>query len=75
MYWHSYAVFGFCYWAGSGCIDSMSYLYFRFAIIGFFFWRAGRQADIKLLNKITGWILVAGLVSSIGFLVGLMIRD
>ena len=48
---------------------------FPFAILGFFFWRAGRGADIKLLNKITGWILVAGLVSSVGFFLGLLIMN
>lgn len=48
---------------------------FPFAILGFFFWRAGRDADIKLLNKITGWVLVAGLVSSIAFFVGLLTRN
>lgn len=48
---------------------------FPFAILGFLFWRGGRHAEVKLLNKITGWILVAGLVSSIAFLVGLLTRN
>ncbi len=42
---------------------------FPFAIIGFFLWRNGRGAEKKLLNKITGWMLLAGLVSSIGYLI------
>ena len=55
----------------------MWYLYiniifvFPFAIAGFFLWRKGRGAEKKLLNKIVGWMLWAGLVSSAGFLIAI----
>jgi phosphoglycerol transferase MdoB-like AlkP superfamily enzyme len=42
---------------------------FPFAIVGFFLWRQGRGAEKKLLNKIVGWMLLAGLTISIGYLV------
>ena len=45
---------------------------FPFAIIGFFLWRNGRRAERKLLNKIVGWMLLAGLVSSAGYLIAVL---
>jgi hypothetical protein len=48
-------------------------LVFPFAIIGFFLWRKGRAAEKKLLNKVTGWMLLSGLVSSVGVLVVLLL--
>jgi len=42
---------------------------FPFAIIGYFLWRKGREAEKKILNKVVGWMLLVGLVSSIGTLV------
>ena len=48
---------------------------FPFAIVGFFLWRAGRGAEKKLLNKIVGWMLWAGVVSSVGFLIALSFKN
>ena len=42
---------------------------FPFAILGFFLWRKGRGAENKILNKVVGWMLLAGLVSSVGALI------
>ena len=48
---------------------------FPFAIAGFFLWKKGRGAEKKLLNKIVGWLLWAGVVISIGFLVAVLFRN
>ena len=47
---------------------------FPFAIAGFFLWRKGQAAEKKLLNKIVGWLLWAGCVSSIGFLIAISLK-
>ncbi len=46
---------------------------FPFAIAGFFLWRKGRESEKKQLNKITGWLLLAGVVTSIGTLIVVII--
>jgi hypothetical protein len=48
---------------------------FPFAIAGFFLWRKGRGAEKKLLNQIVGWMLWAGCVSSIGFLIAVSLKN
>lgn len=48
---------------------------FPVAIAGFFLWRYGRRATVRLFNKIVGWMLVAGVVASLGFLVALLITN
>lgn len=45
-------------------------LSFPFAILGFFLWKKGREAEKKTLNKITGWLLMAGVIISFGYLIG-----
>lgn len=45
-------------------------LSFPFAIFGFFLWKKGREAEKKTLNKITGWLLMAGVIISFGYLIG-----
>jgi hypothetical protein len=61
--------------AGWAWIYSLNVFFvFPFAIAGFFLWRIGREAENKLLNKIVGWMLWAGLVSSLGFLVAQLFR-
>ena len=52
---------------------SYVFLVYPFAIIGFFLWRKGQGAEKKLLNKIAGWVLWAGMVSSIGFIIAVAI--
>lgn len=47
---------------------------FPFAILGFFLWRKGRGAEKKILNQIVGWMLWAGAVSSIGFLIAISLK-
>ena len=47
---------------------------FPIAILGFFLWRKGQGAEKKLLNKIVGWLLWAGCVSSIGFLIAISLK-
>ena len=42
---------------------------FPVAILGFFLWRKGRSVEKKKLNKIVGWVFLAGIVSSLGSLV------
>lgn len=42
---------------------------FPFAILGFFLWRKGRAAEKKILNTVVGWLLFAGLVTSLSILV------
>ncbi|HCW07172.1 MAG TPA: hypothetical protein DGG95_07395 [Cytophagales bacterium] len=49
------------------------FIAYPFAILGFFMWLAGRKAENKTLNKIAGYILLVGLVVSLGFLVALLI--
>ena len=46
---------------------------FPFAIVGFFLWRMCRQSK-SFLNKIAGATLLAGLISSIGALILLVVR-
>lgn len=46
---------------------------FPFAIAGFFLWRKGRESEKKQLNKITGWLLLAGVVTSIGTLIAFIV--
>ncbi len=48
---------------------------FPFAIAGFFLWRKGRAAEKKTLNKVVGWMLWLGLVSAIGCLIALQLRN
>ncbi len=50
-------------------------LVFPFAIIGFFLWWQGRRAERKLLNKIVGWMLLAGLIISIGYLIVVSVKN
>ncbi len=50
-------------------------LVFPFAILGFFLWRAGRAVEHKLLNQIAGWLLVAGLVVTLGALVLFLVSN
>lgn len=47
-------------------------LVFPIAIIGFFLWRKGRGAERKMLNKIVGWLLLSGMIISVGCLVILL---
>lgn len=46
---------------------------FPFAIAGFFLWRKGRESKKKQLNKIIGWLLLTGLVTSVGTLIAVTI--
>ncbi|MEK6781363.1 MAG: hypothetical protein AABY93_06635 [Bacteroidota bacterium] len=57
--------------AGWTWVIKLSYIFlvYPFAIAGFFLWRTGQGAEKKQLNKIVGWVLWAGLVSSIGFII------
>lgn len=48
-------------------------LVYPFAIIGLILWRKGRAAEKKRLNKIVGWMLLAGIIISVGCLITLMI--
>lgn len=48
---------------------------FPLAIAGFFLWRYGRKANHKLFNKIIGWMLVAGVACSLGFLIFVLIGN
>ena len=48
---------------------------FPFAIIGFFLWRYGRKAERKVLNRIAGWLLVTGTVTSFGMLLYWLISE
>jgi len=48
---------------------------FPIAIAGFFLWRYGRKANHKLFNKIIGWMLVAGVVSSLAYLIVVLIDN
>jgi hypothetical protein len=50
-------------------------LTFPFAIMGFFLWRQGRRAEKRLLNKIVGWMLLGGLIISIGYLIAVAVRN
>jgi hypothetical protein len=50
-------------------------LSFPFAIVGFFLWRQGRGTEKKLLNKIAGWMLLAGLTITIGYLIAVSVRN
>jgi len=45
------------------------------AILGFFLWRRGRTAENKKLNRVVGWLLMAGLILSIGILVALIVAN
>jgi hypothetical protein len=38
-------------------------------MIGIIFWRLGKHTDKKLLNTITGWTFLAGLITSVAALV------
>ena len=48
---------------------------FPFAILGFFLWRKGREAENKILNRIVGWMLLAGLIAAIGILVAYLLYN
>ncbi len=50
-------------------------LVFPVAIAGFFLWRSGRGSTKPLLNKIVGWLLISGLVTSLGALLMFMLRN
>jgi hypothetical protein len=48
---------------------------FPFAIVGFIFWRLGRGSTKPKLNRIVGWLLSAGLVTTLGSLLLLTLRN
>jgi len=48
---------------------------FPFAVIGFFLWRLGRGSTKPLLSRIVGWLLIAGLATTLGSLLFLMLRN
>lgn len=48
---------------------------FPVAIVGFFLWRAGRGSAKPLLNRIVGWLMIAGLVATLGSLLLLTLRN
>jgi hypothetical protein len=50
-------------------------LSFPFAMVGFFLWRQGRRTEKKLLSKIVGWMLLAGLTITIGYLITVSVRN
>ncbi len=48
---------------------------FPMAIVGFILWRLGRGSSKPLLNTIVGWLLLAGLITALGSLLLLTLRN
>lgn len=48
---------------------------FPVAIVGFILWRLGRDSTKPLLNRIVGWLLLAGLAATLGALLLFMLRN
>jgi len=48
---------------------------FPVAIIGFILWRLGRGSTKPLLNRMVGWLLLAGLAATLGALLLFMLRN
>jgi hypothetical protein len=48
---------------------------FPVAIVGLILWRLGRGSTKPILNRIVGWLLLAGLAATLGSLLLLMLRN